>query len=608
MNYELFLSYRREDKQVVDFFYNDLSDQKHRVFYDTQSLLSGDFTQEIKTAIQESELVVSILTCQSIKRMVETQNDMVRLELETAREAQKAILFLWLTNNFEQSQLYDQMTVYAEDEFIVWLSRQNIIPFTSKSDSIKKMNDKILETLEFEVRKKFDAIRQISKKEKDTCLKFTINGKQYEYHGTSRYSSWEKNFLPYQEGVLIDAANPFAVKVYEGTWDGSDMFLGEGQVYLEQNDQRKLVYQGSWLKLQYHDNDGKIYNEKGDCIYHGCLIEGEKALYGEEIFEDGTTFRGWYKNNKPLTGDMRYSNGDAFAGKFRNNKPDGFGRMLYAEGGSYEGDWMEGSPYGNGTLIYKHLGSEIWYSGGFSKGKKTGCKRGFPMEVKIKKIGDQNFRRVFFSEDESRFDGVFSGHGEFTYSDGSKYIGKWSNGKKASGYLVENGQSIQIENNIPCGITMDKQLWDRLLCLMDEEWRVLHLLAKKSNDICFEIEYIYSKNYGGLLGDFVSEYANKLEFECSQLSIEEYPFGQPLIQRLAVFVQLPPSLRVRLPQEELSNIGELLRKEFQRRNNEDSMGLDFSQLDKQAAEGFQIEEKTSDKTEGRIDWSEFFGR
>lgn len=615
MNYEAFISYRRVDTEIAKRIYDTLTEQRHQVFFDVDSLLAGDFTTEIKAAIRDSELVVALLTCDSVQRMVEKpQTDMVRKELKTAQRENRPIQFLWLMEEGgTQSALYDQLAVYPEDELLAWLARQNIMPFTADEDDVRRICGKVLETLEAERRRKFEQLRSAT--QQDLHQKFAIGERQYSYHGTSRAGIGGKYF-PYGEGIMVDESSPFDSLVYEGDWEGDSEFSGRGTVYLEKKDgsQTKL-YQGHWRKMQYHDIDGCLYDEETKaCIYRGCFYEGkrngeegerffhidlytldkkallysggvranletkstdlEACLYGEQQVDNNKHFKGWYYKGAPVSGELQFPTGERYTGEIERrivrveghrqmycgpNTSNGFGRMLYPDGRIYEGEWGEHYRsnnlycwYGRGIALYPSDGMEVRVEGAFV-GNIPSDSRDVETKVSVRQDIEQEFRKVYYS---AANDVCLPGIG------GKEGTGEFTfrDGSSYRGKLVGmklrkgwlyTPDNEQYEIN---NMTSDKKL---ALGVDRNDRKALELVLHCMDEI-WEIFQIVAKGNPVSWRDFYMStflaVRDSYKEDQDEKQLPEYPYGDAIARRALAMCKMPPSRLYLLNDDELSSV------------------------------------------------------
>jgi len=490
-NYETFISYRRADKEVAEQIFKALTGMRHRVFFDTESLDAGDFAEHIRTAIQDSEMVVSILTCDSIRRMAENpETDMVRLELQECRRADKLVRFFWLRGGDDpQSALYEMLGQYKDDAFFRWLLGQNITPFRGDEAGVREVCRLVLK-----------AVEQGSQR-----LALKIGDKECVYYGETRVT-WKGVVFPYGRGALVENSGEDAFLVYEGEWetllDSSDppVYTGTGAIYRQKRGGGRVrVYEGHWTDLLYDDPNGTLYEDDGETVkQQGCfllekaysrplnshfvpdgkaphivvyaeggdtpLFRGEAIQYsagefktpaygrGEARAPDGSVFTGHFGADRQAQyGELRIPCGGGFhvyrgqveeattdAGSLRSSlvgfRPKWYGRMEYADGSSYEGFWNHGKWSELGVAVIHAPEFDVRIEGCFGDANAPvygGYPDGDAQELKIslRRRGEADFRLVYYapeSPDRSAVPYLVSGTGTFYYADGSRYEGRWS--------------------------------------------------------------------------------------------------------------------------------------------------------------------------------------
>lgn len=129
---------------------------------------------------------------------------------------------------------------------------------------------------------------------------------------------------------------------------------------------------------------------KDGSIFEGQELDGKRHGYGEQIWVDGTNYKGYWENDKMSgKGRLEYANGDIYDCNWCDNKAKGFGELAKANGSKYIGEWDNDQPHGEGTESWPD-GTE--YKGTYARGLKDG-------------------------------------KGTYIWSDGTKYEGEWSNDK-----------------------------------------------------------------------------------------------------------------------------------------------------------------------------------
>ena len=150
-------------------------------------------------------------------------------------------------------------------------------------------------------------------------------------------------------------------------------------------------------------------------------------------------------------GTFVYPSGAKYIGDFKNGEIDGVGVCYYTDGSKYSGEWKNRYPEGKGTKTYSD-GTKR--TGSWMKGKPVD-ENGNVLEEYIAK-----------NEEEAQDDGTDiqsgclsgdceNGEGVFAYPDGSKYEGKFGNGKfegEGTFYFANGDKYVgQFKNNYPDG-------------------------------------------------------------------------------------------------------------------------------------------------------------
>lgn len=100
----------------------------------------------------------------------------------------------------------------------------------------------------------------------------------------------------------------------------------------------------------------------GNCVSHdeelnqhskNYYVNNMKEGYGEEMFNDGTSYKGNFKADlKHGMGEMRWPDGNWYKGEFKRGKIDGKGQFSWADGRVYEGSWSNDKMSGLGEMRY----------------------------------------------------------------------------------------------------------------------------------------------------------------------------------------------------------------------------------------------------------------
>lgn len=266
---------------------------------------------------------------------------------------------------------------------------------------------------------------------------------------------------------------------YEGGWE-DDCRHGQGIWTTD----RKCVYTNTWKKDQ-KEGSGTISFPNG-VIFNGTWEE-DRVVEGAYYFTNGDVYVGEWRNDTWMRegcGKCICKNGDIYEGEWLRDLRHGHGKMTYASGkGTYEGSWVEGVRHGHGVLqdsngVYEgtfvvdersgdgiQRGSDgSYYEGGWKHDFRAGpgvyyyapddtTYEGIFLHDRLQGKGVSTVRSSHDSFEGTWLDGLKQGHGtryfpngdilrgvwhrgdpqngevEYTYTDGTKYVGEWCDGQ-----------------------------------------------------------------------------------------------------------------------------------------------------------------------------------
>lgn len=203
---------------------------------------------------------------------------------------------------------------------------------------------------------------------------------------------------------------------YYGDWE-NDFYNGQGTF----TDVDGSSYAGEWLKGKKHGN-GVSFRSDGSIEYKCIWVNGVLNGWGTQYNSDGTIFfSGEWKDGKyVLSKDtISYKIGGysgTYIGLAFNGMPQEKGVFIYDDGRKYDGEWKDGVMEGDGVL-YNHDGT-IFFSGKWSDGKYILPEGSISYKVEKKK-------GIYVG---TLLNNIPFGHGTFTMTDNSKYVGDWDNG------------------------------------------------------------------------------------------------------------------------------------------------------------------------------------
>lgn len=234
-----------------------------------------------------------------------------------------------------------------------------------------------------------------------------IEAKVGEYHMTE---SLDKNSnLIYKELLYKDDS------VYLGTIN-KNTYQREGDGILYYPDRSKFT--GSFLRNE-PNGIGRIIYPDG-AFYEGTFKEGIIHGYGKYSYQNYMYIGNWKNELKEGYGEEFYENGLNFKGYYSNDKKNGKGKLMWPNGRAYEGNFIDSVIHGIGKMIWPENKISI---ANWNKGVIDGI-------------------TVFYWVDDQRYIGDYSsfqknGFGIF-YGNKEKYQGTWINGKQHGYGLIKD--------------------------------------------------------------------------------------------------------------------------------------------------------------------------
>lgn len=90
----------------------------------------------------------------------------------------------------------------------------------------------------------------------------------------------------------------------------------------------------------------------GQVVYTGEMIRDTRHGKGNQIWDDGAKYEGFWKNHKAYGyGTFYHIDGDIYQGQWVNDQANGYGVYIHADGAQYQGNWFNdmqdgyGKPY-----------------------------------------------------------------------------------------------------------------------------------------------------------------------------------------------------------------------------------------------------------------------
>jgi len=185
---------------------------------------------------------------------------------------------------------------------------------------------------------------------------------------------------------------------------------GKGILYFSNGNK----YIGHWI-ANFREGEGRFVYAEGH-EYLGQFVHDAFHGYGVMTYANGDRYEGnWANDRQEGRGIYFFSNGQRYEGEFVRGRFHGEGTMFYIDGSRYEGGWDQGKQHGQGVWVYAdgRRSSGIW---AFGVPQETGV----ALETRQEGAGpyDRNCNAVFCRD----------GTGQYTYSDGSRFLGSFVDG------------------------------------------------------------------------------------------------------------------------------------------------------------------------------------
>lgn len=207
---------------------------------------------------------------------------------------------------------------------------------------------------------------------------------------------------------------------YEGYFKRG-VINGKGTLYFSNGNQ----YTGDF-KNQYREGQGRLNFANGD-VYTGSFVKGKLEGKGTLHYVSGDVYIGdWLNNQNHGNGTYTYKDGNKYEGSFVNGKMEGFGKMYYTDGAVFAGNWRDSQKNGFGTLTKANGKSwkGEWQDGKFAVEQTASEEKSKIKPIETSKVGEYTYL------DGSKWIGTMKngepeGKGTCYYADGDKYTGGW---------------------------------------------------------------------------------------------------------------------------------------------------------------------------------------
>ena len=200
-----------------------------------------------------------------------------------------------------------------------------------------------------------------------------------------------------------------------------NMFDGQGTMYYTDG----RIESGKWVQDKFVGATN-ISNTTTGCISGNC-----ESGYGIYVFSSGEKYEGfWDKGMRNGQGTNIWADGAKYSGEWKDDVMHGTGTYNYEPNSKYDyykGNYVMGEMTGQGTFVYK---SGKKYIGSFQKGLFHGEGTMYYTDGRVEAGIWENDKYVGKSKNNY---GCISGncqdgYGTYTFENGAKYVGNFSNG------------------------------------------------------------------------------------------------------------------------------------------------------------------------------------
>jgi len=187
-------------------------------------------------------------------------------------------------------------------------------------------------------------------------------------------------------------------------------------------------YFGFW-ENDYREGLGNLTFSDGG-YYTGEFKKSQFNGHGEFSYANGDLYVGDWKKNLPEgNGEYSFASGDHYEGQFKGGQFHGDGTMFYATGSKYIGEWAMNEKNGKGKLINEEgkVKEGIWSNGEMMKTESSKPKT--PKHSKRNSRASTNKPRSNNSLTDCNNTYCHIQDGQYTYIDGTRYVGEFLSGK-----------------------------------------------------------------------------------------------------------------------------------------------------------------------------------
>ncbi|MBX2815376.1 MAG: caspase family protein [Saprospiraceae bacterium] len=177
-----------------------------------------------------------------------------------------------------------------------------------------------------------------------------------------------------------------------------------------------------------------------------CLEGDCRNGMGKYRYKSMAVYKGKFLDTRPHgTGSLYYSNGDVYTGQWLEGKRHGRGAMVFKVGDRYDGEFARGKFHGKGVYTFRN---DVRFDGMWEEGKPNGYgthykpgkdpiaghwKDGRLIEADTDRTEVATYEKL----PNCNLEYCASGIGIFTYPDGSRYEGEFTDGRPAGQGVVD---------------------------------------------------------------------------------------------------------------------------------------------------------------------------
>ena len=300
----VFISYRRANFPWALAIYQDLTSHGYDVFFDYESIASGDFEQVILGNIKARAHFIVVLTPSALERTVEP-GDWLRREIETALDTRRNIVPL-MVEGFSFSS--PSIKKYLRGKLGL-LENYNALPIPAAffQEAMERLRGRFLNVaLEAVLHPLSDSVRQVTLEQQAEASKATTVREEE----LSAQAWFEKGYTQYEMGYLTEAMRSYS-KAIRHKPDFAEAYNNRGSARFDQGDLEGAISDyDQAIRLKPNDADtyvnrGLVRKKIGDL--EGAIGDYDLAIRLKPDYADAYYNRGLVRKKR---GDLIGAIGD----------------------------------------------------------------------------------------------------------------------------------------------------------------------------------------------------------------------------------------------------------------------------------------------------------